>query len=198
MLPVCFPLLFPSSAPFFYTSPPLSHSPFNTPRDKTAKTGKDKRGQRANENKGITYSHASGTQSVDDKSPLQNKPFGLDTTMWIASCTKLLTSLAALQCVERGLLKVDEDISRVIPELKPGEGMKVLDGFKKEGDKEVPQYKENTKPITLRHLLSHSSGLAYAAFDPQIQAVYEAKGMNWQVTSDSFVSLPHPSTLATH
>ena len=75
--------------------------------------------QCANENQGITYSHAAGTQSIDPASPLVNKPFSLDTTMWIASCTKLLTSLAALQCVERGLLKPDGDISEVRGDTPP-------------------------------------------------------------------------------
>ncbi len=38
--------------------------------------------------------------------------------MGLASCTKLLTSIAALQCVERGLLQLDEDVVRVLPEFK--------------------------------------------------------------------------------
>ncbi|CAG8983666.1 hypothetical protein HYALB_00004098 [Hymenoscyphus albidus] len=40
-----------------------------------------------------------------------------DTIPWIASCTKLMTAISALQCVERGLIGLDEDIETVLPEV---------------------------------------------------------------------------------
>ena len=40
----------------------------------------------------------------------------LDTLLAIASCTKLMTAISALQCVELGLLNLDEDVSPVLPE----------------------------------------------------------------------------------
>lgn len=116
--------------------------------------------------------------------------------MWIASCTKLLTSLAALQCVERGLLTPDGDISK-IPGMERLGQMQILTGFADDG--ETPKFKDNTTPITLRHLLSHSSGLAYGGFDPDVVKVLNyrkfptvspEKGM----TGENFVrpSLPFP------
>jgi CubicO group peptidase (beta-lactamase class C family) len=39
-----------------------------------------------------------------------------DSILAIASCTKLMTSIAALQCVERGLLNLDENIHGMLPE----------------------------------------------------------------------------------
>jgi len=42
----------------------------------------------------------------------------VDATFRLASCTKLMTTVAALQCVERGLLRLDEDVTGVLPELK--------------------------------------------------------------------------------
>ena len=42
----------------------------------------------------------------------------LDTLLWLGSCTKLLTAIAALQCVERGYFALDEDVTRLLPELK--------------------------------------------------------------------------------
>jgi CubicO group peptidase (beta-lactamase class C family) len=69
----------------------------------------------------------------------------LDTTFILASCTKLMSSIAALQCVERGLIGLDDDVSSVLTELK---GRQILTGFK-EGSGE-PEYKKAEKIITLR------------------------------------------------
>ncbi len=65
--------------------------------------------------------------------------------MGIASCTKLLTSIAALQCVERGLLKLDEDVVRVLPEFKD---IDIITGSD-ESTGEL-KFKKATKAITLR------------------------------------------------
>ena len=43
---------------------------------------------------------------------------GLDTVFWMGSCTKLLTSISVLQCVEKGYFTLDEDVTRLLPELK--------------------------------------------------------------------------------
>jgi CubicO group peptidase (beta-lactamase class C family) len=69
----------------------------------------------------------------------------LNATMWLASCTKLMTSVAAMQCVERGLLNLDEDVTRILPELK---GREILKGFEKGSGK--PILVPNNKAITLR------------------------------------------------
>lgn len=50
----------------------------------------------------------------------------LDTTLAIASCTKIITTIAVLQCVERGQFGLDEDVSTVLGELQD---LKVLKGF---------------------------------------------------------------------
>lgn len=72
-------------------------------------------------------------------------PMNLNSTFWIASCTKLFTSIAALQCVERGLVSLDEDISRILPEWRAPD---ILVGFDK--GTEAPILKKATKKITLR------------------------------------------------
>jgi CubicO group peptidase (beta-lactamase class C family) len=41
-----------------------------------------------------------------------------DATFWLAPVTKLFTAVAASQCVDKGLVSLDEDISCVLPELK--------------------------------------------------------------------------------
>ncbi|ESZ96247.1 glycosyltransferase family 15 protein [Sclerotinia borealis F-4128] len=103
------------------------------------------------------YAKAFGSQSLEDPS----NPMNLKSVMWFASCTKLLTTIAAMQCVERGLLSLDGDICEVLPEFK---GVQILTGFDEENGK--PILIDNHKTITLRHLLTHSSGLAYDMFDP--------------------------------
>lgn len=116
--------------------------------------------------------------------------------MWIASCTKLLTSIAALQCVERGLLTADGDISKV-PGLERLGEMKVLKGF--EADEKTPILEKSNTPVTLRHLLSHSSGLAYGGFDPDVVKVvtYHQDGKppvspDQGMTGENYVGLSNP------
>lgn len=41
-----------------------------------------------------------------------------DTVLAMAACTKLMTAIAVLQSVERGVLDLDEDVARILPELK--------------------------------------------------------------------------------
>lgn len=72
----------------------------------------------------------------------------LDSVMWFASCTKLFTTIAALQCVERELLDLDGDITEILPEFK---GVQILTGFDEESGK--PVLIDNHKTITLRFVV---------------------------------------------
>lgn len=47
-----------------------------------------------------------------------SQPLELDAVLWLGSCTKILTAVAALQCVERGHFTLEEDVTRLLPELK--------------------------------------------------------------------------------
>lgn len=85
-----------------------------------------------------------------------------DTVFAIASMTKLLTSVAALQLVERGKLSLDEPAARTDPTL---DAPQVLDGFDAKGN---PQLRPARKPITLRHLLTHTSGFSYQLWDANV------------------------------
>ena len=90
------------------------------------------------------YSFAAGVRSLDS-APESTQHMDCDTVLWIASVSKLMTSVAAMSCVERGLVTLDEDISRVLPELKD---IKILYSFDNLG-KPVLQPSQNT--ITLRY-----------------------------------------------
>ena len=81
-------------------------------------------------------------------------PAGLDTVFRIASMTKALTSEAAMQLVERGELELEQPVESVIPEFAERH---VLEGF----DGDTPQLRPPSRPVLLRHLLTHTSGLAY-------------------------------------
>jgi methyl acetate hydrolase len=83
-----------------------------------------------------------------------------DTIFRIASMVKLLTSVAALQLVEQGKLRLDEPAAHIDPTLGASQ---ILVGFDAKG---VPQLRPPHKPITLRHLLSHTSGFSYPLWDP--------------------------------
>jgi CubicO group peptidase (beta-lactamase class C family) len=69
----------------------------------------------------------------------------LDATFVLASCTKLPTTVAALQCVERGLIGLDDDVSPILTELK---NIDILTGFQEEKDN--PILKKAERKITLR------------------------------------------------
>jgi len=80
--------------------------------------------------------------SFGEKRP--GEKMDLDATFILASCTKLMTSIAALQCVEQGLISLDEDLSTVVTELKNKE---ILTGFNDDG---TAMLKPAETKITLR------------------------------------------------
>jgi CubicO group peptidase (beta-lactamase class C family) len=109
---------------------------------------------------------AYGTLQLDPSSA----PVTTKTVMWIASCSKLVTAVAVLQCVERGLFSLDssENVDRLLPEWKEPE---ILTGFL-DGQPQLQRAKEK---ITLRQLLTHTSGLAYD-IDPTLMQWRKTKG----------------------
>ncbi|QDS69761.1 hypothetical protein FKW77_010194 [Venturia effusa] len=103
---------------------------------------------------------ASGAVNIDAVA----EKFTADTICWIASCTKLMISISAMQLVERRLLSLDDDIAQtVLPEFK---GIQVLTKMTDDG----PVLKPAKNKITLRNLLTHSSGLAYEFTHPKMFA----------------------------
>ncbi|KAJ6500514.1 beta-lactamase family protein [Mycena sanguinolenta] len=97
----------------------------------------------------VLYQHASGSQSLSPSAP----PMNADNTMTLGSAGKFITHIAALQCVDRKLLALDEPLSQWLPEL---DTLQVIDPSDAE-----PGFvlRPATGKITLRHLLTHTSGL---------------------------------------
>ncbi|KAE8345509.1 hypothetical protein BDV24DRAFT_178251 [Aspergillus arachidicola] len=103
----------------------------------------------------VFFSHASGKRGLDSPDPMT-----LDNVFWIASCTKLITSIACMQLVEQGILKLDDadQVETLAPELRD---VRVLERTPKGQYGLVPK----KRSITLRMLLTHTSGFGYAFDD---------------------------------
>ncbi len=105
----------------------------------------------------VVYEGAFGFRDIAAASRMST-----DTVFRIASMVKLLTSVAALQLVERGTLKLDEPAGNIDPALASAQ---ILTGFDAKG---VPQLRPAQKPLTLRNLLTHTSGFSYPLWDPNV------------------------------
>jgi CubicO group peptidase (beta-lactamase class C family) len=86
-------------------------------------------------------------------------PLRVDHIFRIFSNTKLITSCAALLLFEDGRFQLDDPIERFIPQLA---NRQVL----RRRASSLDQTEPAVRPITIRHLLSHSSGLSYGLLDP--------------------------------
>jgi methyl acetate hydrolase len=107
--------------------------------------------------KGILYEGAFGTRDLA-KGPAMTP----DTIFRIASMTKAVTSVAAMQLVEQGKLDLERPIGDVLPELAAPQ---VLEGFDDAG---APRLRPAKRPITLRHLLTHTAGFGYETWDTDL------------------------------
>ncbi|MCS6766298.1 MAG: beta-lactamase family protein [Candidatus Protistobacter heckmanni] len=77
----------------------------------------------------------------------------------VFSNTKLVTSIAVLQLMEQGLLALDDPVQKWLPQLA---NRRVL----RPGAASLDDTEPASGPITVRHLLTHSSGLSYGLLDP--------------------------------
>jgi len=112
---------------------------------------------------GVLYEGAFGERALGSGNAMTN-----DTVGWMASMTKAITSVAAVQCVERGHLKLDEPAKNICPELGH---VGVLTGFDANGK---PQTRPPKRDITLRQLLTHSAGFSYEIWNTDMQKVQAA------------------------
>ena len=116
--------------------------------------------------KGVVYEGAFGKRELGKDAPMT-----LDTVVWIASMTKAITATAAMQLVERGKLDLELPASETVPALASA---KVLEGFDAAGK---PRLRPAKRPITLRHLLTHTAGFAYEIWEPSIAQYQQATGI---------------------
>ncbi|MFZ3233740.1 MAG: serine hydrolase domain-containing protein [Stellaceae bacterium] len=107
--------------------------------------------------RGVVYEGAFGRRDL-----AAGPAMTLDTIFRIASMTKAVTSVAAMQLVEEGKLALDEPIGRVLPELA---APYVLQGFDPAGK---PRLRPSARAITLRHLLTHTAGFGYEMLNSEL------------------------------
>lgn len=109
---------------------------------------------------------------------------GLDAVVRIASVTRTVTSVAALQLVEKGRIGLDDALGELVPELA---AVQVLEGFA-DG---VPRLRPPRRPITLRHLLTHTSGFGYHFWNTDVLRYLEYAGIpDFGELKKSYLELP--------
>jgi len=125
---------------------------------------------------GVIWEGAAGERVAGSGSAMTT-----DTVGAIYSMTKAVTGVAAMQLVERGELELDSPAGRVCPWL---EEVQVLDGFDENG---TAVLRAPESPVTLRHLLTHTSGFTYE--------IWNANEARWRESNNwpSLFSLQHKS-----
>lgn len=129
---------------------------------------------------GTLYEGAFGRRRVDRPDAMT-----VDTVGLIASMTKAITSVAVMQLVEQGKLDLESPASKWRPEL--GE-VRVLEGFDAAGK---PKTRAPKRAVTLKHLLTHTSGFSYEFMSADIARYIEVTGMP-NFASSSIESLKTP------
>src|SRR5262245_24561028 len=99
----------------------------------------------------VLYQGAFGVADV-----ATGRPLTTDALFRIASMTKPVTSLALMQLVEQGRIGLDDPAEKYLPELA---GLKVFETF--DPATGAYQLRPASRPATVRHFLTHTSGLAY-------------------------------------
>jgi methyl acetate hydrolase len=129
---------------------------------------------------GVVYQAAFGRRALSDEAAMST-----DTVFWIASMTKAITSAAAMQLVEQGKLALDNEIANVLPELAAPQ---VLEGFDPSGQ---PRLRPARRSITLRHLLTHTTGLVYEIWNAEMGRYMETKAIPGIIScQNAALSLP--------
>jgi methyl acetate hydrolase len=123
---------------------------------------------------GLVYQGAAGKRALP-----AGPDMTVDSVFWIASMTKAVTSTAAMQLVERGKLRLDQPVGEVLPELASA---RVLEGFDAAGE---PKLRPAKRPITLRHLLTHTAGFGYDIWNADLLRYQEKTGTPGIITCEN-------------
>src|SRR5258708_26529198 len=106
---------------------------------------------------GLVYEGAAGKANVDSGSAMSP-----DTVFWLLSMTKAITATACMQLIEQGKLRLDQPASHFLPELA---APNLLEGFYASCQ---PKLRPAKRPITVRHLLTHTSGYTYSIWSENL------------------------------
>jgi methyl acetate hydrolase len=121
--------------------------------------------------KGVLYQ---GTFGVADVAT--GRPLTPDAIFRIASMTKAITSAAAMQLIEQGKLALEDPVEKYLPNMAR---LPVFDSF----DAKTGNYQlhPTSKPITVRHVLTHASGLGYPFTSATLRDFKPRTGENYPV-----------------
>lgn len=114
---------------------------------------------------GIFYQGAFGKRNLSEEAKMTT-----DTVFRIFSMTKAVATTAAVQLIERGELGLDTLVEDVMPEWKD---KVVLEGF----DGDTPITRAPKTKATIRHLATHTAGLSYEIWNPEIAKYLEVTGV---------------------
>lgn len=103
---------------------------------------------------GVLWQGAAGTAAP-------GRAAGPDTVLRIFSMTKAIGATAAMILLERGQIALDTPVTEILPDFA---AVGVLEGW----DGDTPRLRAPRRPVTLRHLASHSSGLEYETWNPKV------------------------------
>ncbi len=115
---------------------------------------------------GSLYHEAFGVSST-----LKRTPMAKDTIFNMASMTKPITSVAIMMLVDEGKLRLDDEVATYLPTYK---NPLVISRFN-EADASY-QTRPAKRPITIRHLLTHTSGIGYGFANPMLTKIMEKTG----------------------
>ncbi len=102
----------------------------------------------------VGYFEAIGKQDRDSGEAMKE-----ESLFRIASMTKAITAAAVMSLVDDGRLRLDDPVSKYLPEF---ESMRVLEDLESDGLDTV----KAASPITIHHLMTHTSGVPYGWFGP--------------------------------
>ena len=115
---------------------------------------------------GIVYEGMAGRANIETGAPMRD-----DTVFWLLSMTKAFTATAAMQLMEHGRMRLDQPAGEILPELA---SPRILQGFDAAGQ---PILRPARQQITVRHLLTHTSGYTYSIWSEALSRYQQATGM---------------------
>ena len=127
---------------------------------------------------GVAYRRCAGFSDRE-----RGTAWASDTIARIYSMTKPLVSVAVMMLYEEGRFQLDDPVSRFLPRFA---GQSVFTGGGGAHLETVPAERD----ISLRDLLTHTSGLTYGYIEAgPVDALYRAHGVDFQAADESLASL---------
>lgn len=131
----------------------------------------------------IVYEDVVGYRDFEHRHQLKR-----DDVYRIYSMTKPVTAAGLMKLVDRGLVKLDDPVAKFIPAFN---NLKVFAG----GSADAPVLVDATSPMTIRQVLTHTSGLAYGTTSSPVDTIFNrgrmySASMPLSAFADSLARMP--------